>query len=146
MPRLSIGDLAKAANVSIDTVRFYEKRGVLPQPSRRPSGFREYSALDIPRLKFIRKARAVGFAIEEVAELLTVFSPVQTHTDTAQVIGRKLDVIDAKIAELQRWRIALQGVLADAELCAGTMHCVLDLLDEPAKASVPPEGRFHDHL
>ena len=145
MPRLSIGDLAKAANVSIDTVRFYEKRGLLPQPSRRPSGFREYSPLDIPRLRFIRRARALGFALEEIAELLTLFLPAQAQPAAPHVIGRKLGAIDAKIAELQRWRAALEQVLRETELRGYTMHSILDLLDDPVKGNVLPEERFHDH-
>ena len=144
MSRLSIGKLAKATNVSIDTIRFYEKRGLLPAPSRRPSGFREYSALDIQRLTFVRRARALGFTLEEIAELLCLL-PEQTIAVTARIIDRKLEVIDIKITQLQRWRAALEGVLGDAELCGHTTHSILDLLDDPLKANVPPKERFHDH-
>lgn len=108
MPRLTIGKLAKAANVSIDTIRFYEKSGLLPQPARRPSGFREYSELDLLQLKFVRRARAVGFSIEEIVELLALADEASSAAINS-VIERKLAVIDRKINDLQWWRRALRA-------------------------------------
>ena len=110
MHGLSIGKLAKATKVSIHTIRFYEKSGLLPQPTRRPSGFREYSDLDVLQLNFVREARAFGFSLEQIAELLAVGDePVNA---TARVVAqRQLKAIDQKIARLQHWRQALQQLL-----------------------------------
>ena len=69
MSGFTIGKLAKAAHVRIDTIRFYEKLGLL-SPQRRPSGFREYSEHDRERLVFIRRARALGFSLDEISRFL----------------------------------------------------------------------------
>ena len=72
MRGMSIGKLAKAAGVSVDTIRFYEKCGVLAESSRRPSGFREYSSRDLECLRFVRRARGLGFSIPQILEILTL--------------------------------------------------------------------------
>lgn len=113
MHGLSIGKLAKAAKVSIHTIRFYEKSGLLPRPTRRPSGFREYSELDVLQLKFVREARLLGFSLEEILELLALEDEANGTTIRA-IAGRKLKAIDHRIARLEQWRRALQ------ELCKPT--------------------------
>ena len=106
MHGFSIGKLAKAAKVSIYTIRFYEKCGLLPQPSRRASGFRVYSNVDIVQLQFVRQARALGFSIEEITELLALEDD-GNGTIVDRVIERKLAIVDRKIAQLEQWRQAL---------------------------------------
>lgn len=110
MHGLSIGKLAKAAKVSIHTIRFYEKSGLLPQPIRRPSGFREYSEVDVLQLKFVREARLLGFSLEEISELLALEDETSSAVVRA-VVGRKLKAIDQRIARLQQWQHAFR------ELC-----------------------------
>jgi MerR family transcriptional regulator, copper efflux regulator len=110
MHGLSIGKLAKAAKVSIHTIRFYEKSGVLPQPIRRPSGFREYSEVDVLQLQFVREARLLGFSLEEISELLALEEETSSAVVRA-VVGRNLKAIDQRIARLQQWRHAFR------ELC-----------------------------
>lgn len=110
MHGLSIGKLAKAAKVSIHTIRFYEKSGLLPQPIRRPSGFREYSEVDVLQLKFVREARLLGFSLEEISELLALEDETSSAVVRA-IVGRKLKAIDQRIARLQQWRHAFR------ELC-----------------------------
>lgn len=110
MEGFSIGQLAKAANVSIDTIRFYEKSGLLPRATRRPSGFREYSQNDVRQLRFVRRARAVGFSLEEIAELLALEGE-QDRTITARVIETKLSAIDLRMRELRQWRRALRRLM-----------------------------------
>src|SRR5688572_14076251 len=104
MHGLSIGKLAKAAKVSIHTIRFYEKSGVLPQPIRRASGFREYSEVDVVQLRFVREARLLGFSLEEISELLALEH--ETGSEVRAIVGRKLKAIDQRIARLQHWRRA----------------------------------------
>ena len=104
MSGLSIGRLAKLANVSIDTIRFYEKAGLLAPHVRRPSGFREYSPLDLRQLRFIRRGRLLGLSLEEIGELLALEGGQEP---TASLLQQKLRVIDRKIEELERWRSGL---------------------------------------
>lgn len=109
MHGLSIGELAKAASVSIYTIRFYEKSGLLPAPSRRPSGFRQYSELDVQQLQFVRQARSLGFSIDEIAELLALAAE-QSSAVISSVVERNLDSINRKIAQLTRWRDSLNEI------------------------------------
>lgn len=109
MRGLSIGKLAKAAKVSTYTIRFYEKSGLLPSPARRPSGFRQYSELDLVQLQFVRQARALGFSIDEIAGLLSL----ETEQDDLLLRGaveRQLELIDRKLAQLTGWRLALDNM------------------------------------
>jgi len=120
MPGFSIGRLAKLANVSIDTIRFYEKAGLLAPPRRRPSGFREYSTLDLKQLRFIRRGRVLGFSLEEIGELLAI----EAGQEPAMGVARqKLRVIQRKIEELERWR-----------------NCLTEFLGEPATTRLAPRS------
>ena len=105
MSGFTIGKLAKAVEVRIDTIRFYEKLGLL-SPQRRPSGFREYTQNDLDRLTLIRRARSLGFSLEEIGQLLLL----ETQTDGATLeasVDTHLRIIDLKIDELRSWRNAL---------------------------------------
>lgn len=109
MHGLSIGELAKAASVSIYTIRFYEKSGLLRRPARRPSGFRQYSELDVLQLQFVRQARSLGFSIEEIVELLALETE-QSGEVVRSVVERNLDLINRKIAQLVSWRDGLDEI------------------------------------
>src|SRR5512135_2615425 len=103
MSGLTIGELAKSAEVPIDTVRYYERNGLIPEPPRRESGYRQYPADTVRRLRFIRRAKALGFTLEEIAELLALSG----RRDVAAVkrsAQHKLDDVDRRIEELQRIR------------------------------------------
>lgn len=67
MKTFTIGQLAKQAKVNIETIRYYERRGLLPEPQRRASGYREYSTDDVIRLRFIKRAQELGFTLKEIA-------------------------------------------------------------------------------
>ncbi len=112
MRGLSIGKLAKAARVSIHTIRFYEKSGLLPRPARRPSGFRQYASADLLQLQFVRQARALGFSIEDIVGLLALETE-PSEAARSDAVQRKLELIDRKIAQLAAWRQALERMLAD---------------------------------
>lgn len=114
---MKIGDLAKRAGVGIDTVRYYEREGLLPQAQRRSSGYRMYDEDDIQRLRFIRRAKALGFTLPEVRDLLALSSRKGDDMAAMKAAARqKLVDVDAKIAELTRIRDGL-GALIDA--CPG---------------------------
>ena len=109
MRALSIGQLAKAAKVSVDTIRFYEKSGLLPPATRRPSGFREYSSLDLRQLRFILRAKRLGFSLEDIRGILDLNSD---SADVKSFVDQQLRTVERMIADLQRWRDALQAIPA----------------------------------
>lgn len=111
MSRLSIGRLARLASVSIDTIRFYEKAGLL-SPVRRPSGFREYSPLDLKQLRFIRRGRSLGLSLEDIGELLALKNG---REHAVSLLQEKLKLVDRKIDELWRWRSSLLDCLQEHE-------------------------------
>jgi MerR family transcriptional regulator, copper efflux regulator len=116
-PSLTIGTVAKRAGVPIDTIRYYEREGLLPEPLRRASGYRSYNETTINRLRFIRRAKALGFTLEEIRDLLALSA--DRHRGVKAVRQRaeqRLASIDARIAELTRVRQGLQQLI---EACPG---------------------------
>jgi DNA-binding transcriptional MerR regulator len=102
---MKIGQVASEADVTIDTVRFYERRGVLPEPTRRPSGFREYPASTVERIRMARMLQSLGFTLDEIIEMLHAHDTGTATCDSEQWrLEGALDRIDAKIAELRRTR------------------------------------------
>jgi MerR family copper efflux transcriptional regulator len=134
MHGLSIGRLAKVANVTIDTIRFYEKAGLLAPHVRRPSGFREYSVADLKRLKFIRRGRLLGFSLEELGELLTLKVGEESGSN---VIREHLRVIDRKIGELTRWRRGLLDFLETPATPEPDGHSILDCFTDELTETAP---------
>lgn len=136
MASLSIGRLASAAGVGIDTVRYYERAGLLPAPPRRASGYREYPAHSVERLRFIRRAKALGFSLAEVASLLALSDQRQHASADAvrRVAATRLADVEARIAELQRVRDGLRQLV---EACPGhgqASDCpILSALTEPTR-------------
>ena len=108
----TIGALAKAAGVGVETVRYYQRRGLLPEPPRPPGEVRRYSDEDVRRLCFIRSAQAAGFTLAEIGELLGM-SEVDDRAKARELARARVAALDDKIAELQEAREALAG-LADA--------------------------------
>src|SRR5215471_21186152 len=106
MESIGIGTLAKRAGVGIDTVRYYERSGLLAPSRRLSSGYRRYSALELARLRFIRRAQALGFTLKEVRELLSLSAQrdVARIKRTAQA---KLTDVERRMAELEKVRAGL---------------------------------------
>jgi MerR family mercuric resistance operon transcriptional regulator len=103
---LTIGRLAASAGVGVETVRFYQRRGLLETPSR-DTGIRRYGADDLRRLRFIKQAQVAGFTLEQIKELLALDS-TQDRSRARELALDRLLALDAKIAELQEARDALQ--------------------------------------
>ena len=139
MHGLSIGKLAKATKVSIHTIRFYEKSGLLPQPIRRPSGFREYSELDVLQLKFVREARLLGFSLEEISELLALEEETSSAAVRA-VARRKLKAIDQRIAHLQQWRHAFHDLCEPSSGERSTRHFLLHFFESEGAGAAANAG------
>ncbi|HWU69241.1 MAG TPA: MerR family transcriptional regulator [Stenotrophobium sp.] len=115
MPTLNIGKLASQARVPIDTIRYYERSGLLPEPQRRPSGYRVYDADAVLRLRFIRRAKQLGFTLDEIAELMALSASDDVKAVKAAAQAR-LENIETRIRELQRMRRGLKQLI---EHCPG---------------------------
>ena len=114
MTGMTIGKLAAAEGVSVETVRFYQRRGLLAKPERRGSGYREYSDADRWRLVFIRRARQFGFTLGEIAELLGP-AESQSTQEIAAAAQAKLAAIDEQIKELMQQRCRLRQLVRVCE-------------------------------
>jgi MerR family transcriptional regulator, copper efflux regulator len=132
MESVTIGQVAKRANVGVETVRFYEREGLIDQPPRRVSGYRAYPADTADRVRFIKRAKELGFALKEIKELLALrLAPGATCGQVRKRALGKIADIEEKVRSLQRMKRALEK-LADA--CDGqgaVSECpILDALDE----------------
>lgn len=108
---MTIGKLAAAGQVGVETIRYYQRRGLLDTP-RRSMGGRRYGDGDVRRLLFIRQAQTAGFTLEEIKELLDLDSG--EDRERARSLARnRIDALDARIAELQRARKALQRLVGE---------------------------------
>ena len=135
---MKIGELAQRTGVAIDTVRYYERQGLLPQPARQPSGYRQYQSDDVTRLKFVQRAKALGFTLHEIRELLELSSRREDDMGSLkQAAQQKLADVEAKLAELSRIRDGLRTLVAACPGHGAMDACpILHALDEdgPAKA------------
>ena len=111
MENLSISKLAAAAGVGIDTVRFYERAGLLKKPRRTPAGYRVYASGDATRLRFVRRAKALGFSLDEITELLRLNDGGGRRSAVRKVAERRLAEIEQKVAELSQMRNSLRHLL-----------------------------------
>ncbi len=127
MEHLTTGQLAKKAQVNVQTIRYYERRGLIHEPPRRASGYRQYSQEDLTLIRFIKRAQELGFSLREIKELLDL--RVDT-TRTCQDVKKRADVkiadIELKIETLQRMKSALVKL---AVICQGgetpTTECLI---------------------
>src|SRR3990172_7588725 len=112
MGTLTIGRLAKKAQVNIETVRYYERRGLLPEPPRRQSGYRQYSENDVSRLLFIKRAQTLGFTLKEILELLSLrVDPKTTCGDVKRRAEVKIAGMEERIRDLQKMEKALMKLV-----------------------------------
>lgn len=135
---LTIGKLAASAGVGVETVRFYQRRGLLETPTR-DAGVRRYSASDVRRLRFIRNAQAAGFTLDEIMELLALDASAD-HARARALAEQRLAGIALRIAELERARDAL-SLLARA--CSATDAGPCPILDAFDPSGTRPESPAH---
>jgi DNA-binding transcriptional MerR regulator len=113
MAGLLIGDVAQRAGVSAPTIRYYEEIGLLPAPSRSSTGYRRYAETTIEELRFIRKAQALGFSLDEIAEILKLSRAGRTPCEhVLSVAHHHLAAVDERIRQLQQFRDQLAAELA----------------------------------
>ena len=112
MQTLTIGQLARSAGVGVETIRFYEREGLLAEPDRRPSGYRQYPAEAVKRVRFIRHAKELGFSLREIQELLELrVDPTTTCAEVRQRAQEKVADVEARIAALERIKATLQQLV-----------------------------------
>ena len=129
----SIGALAKAAGVNVETIRFYQRKGLLVEPRRRHGEIRRYGATEVARVRFVKAAQRLGFSLDEIAGLLRLDDGA--HCDEARDMAeQKLKDVRAKLRDLRRMEGALRAVVADCCAARGTVTC-------PLIASLHSSGR-----
>lgn len=102
---ITIGRLAGMTGVNIETIRYYERSGLLPEPVRAANGYRHYGNSAAARLRFIRRARELGFGVDEIRTLLQLADHPEQPCDTADTLAREhLDAVESKIRDLQAIR------------------------------------------
>ena len=111
--KLKIGEVAKKANVGVETVRFYERKGLIPLPSRLQSGYRQYSEDAVRRIQFIKNAKELGFSLKEISELFALRVKSKTKCgDIKKKAEAKIADIDERIKTLQRMKDALKKLVS----------------------------------
>lgn len=104
---MTVGRLARSASVGVETIRFYEREGLLHEPARTASGYRQYPRETIARLEFIRRAKQLGFSLAEVRELLALARPRGDRAQVKAIAEHRLAEIEQRIEQLRRMRAAL---------------------------------------
>ena len=131
MKTITIGQLAKRASVGIETVRFYEREGLLEEPERRASGYREYHEDVVRRLLFIRRGKELGFSLKEIKQLLALRVDGRARCSAVEKRAEaKLSDIEEKIRQLQRIRRTLRKLTEACRNREATSDCpILDALE-----------------
>jgi len=134
MDRLTIGKVAKQANVCVETLRYYERRGLVTLPPRNDSNYRLYPQETVRRVQFIKRAQQLGFSLKEIAEILELRATPQTLcADIRTRTVAKIDTMEEKIRALQVMKRALRQLVAECPGQGETTAC-------PILASLDAEG------
>lgn len=121
---LTIGEFGALAGVGVETIRFYQRKRLLSEPTRQAGSIRRYGAADVERLRFIKSAQSVGFSLDEVGELLRLEDGAQCKQASA-LAEAKLVEIRRKLAELARMEVALSGLVKACRVDRGKVACPL---------------------
>ncbi len=129
---MKIGEIAERAGVNIQTVRYYERRGLLVPASRTRSGYRMYRRAEVSRLRFIKRAQDMGFSLEEIAELLELrVRHAAACGDVEAKAREKIRVVEARVRELERMKRSLESLVAACERREPTGECpILEALED----------------
>ena len=124
-----ISQTAQEAGVNVQTLRYYERRGLLPRPRRRSSGYREYEANDVRVVRFIKRAQELGFSLDEVEQLIRLRGVTSAERHRVRAIADgKIAEIDRKLARLKSMRRALAGLVADCHRGGGATCPIIEAL------------------
>lgn len=131
---LTIGRLARAAGVNIQTVRYYQRRGLVGQPDKPDTGYRRYPPETVDRIRFIKRAQALGFSLSEIAELLALGDG--RCQDVRRIAERQRESMTARIAQLDAMRASLDTLIAQCRQGEAPAHCpLIATLSAPADDS-----------
>ncbi|MBI2753757.1 MAG: Hg(II)-responsive transcriptional regulator [Betaproteobacteria bacterium] len=119
---LTIGRVAVAAGVNVETIRFYQRLSLLAEPARPPGGVRRYGGEFVARLRFIKRAQQLGFSLAEVQRLLVLEDP-QSCSKARSLAAEKLALVEARIADLERMRGVLKELMARCDVRRGKVAC-----------------------
>ena len=111
---LTIGRIAKLARVNVETIRYYQRRGLLAEPDKPHMGYRRYPADIVKHIRFIKRAQALGFTLEEIAELLRL-EEASSCAETRALATHKMELIDRKLTGLTAMREALAGLVQQCD-------------------------------
>ena len=127
---LTIGRLATAAGVNLETVRFYQRSGLIHEPERPSTGYRTYDSADVQRIRFIKRAQTLGFSLEEIATLLQL-DEATVCAETRQLASRKLGMVQARLDDLLRMQSALTDMIRQCDTSQADGRCpLIDALAE----------------
>ena len=148
MSATTIGNVAREAGVGVETIRFYERRGLIDQPPRPVNGgFRVYPQETIRRIRFVRQAQELGFSLREIAELLSLRAdPTTDCGDVRDRARAKLCEVNRKIGRLEKFRTALEGLIAACPGRGALRACsIMEALegDEGAEGDATDTGHRH---
>ncbi|MDZ4781267.1 MAG: heavy metal-responsive transcriptional regulator [Planctomycetia bacterium] len=140
MQTLTIGQIARETGLGVETVRFYEREGLLEKPARSPSGYRQYQPEAIARLRFIKQAQRLGFALREVKELLELkLDPLSTRSQVKDRATAKIADIDHRIDELRRMKQALVPLVQACDGKGKLQGCpILNAIENSQKRQETP--------
>ena len=135
MSFMKIGEVAKQSNVGIETIRYYEREGLLAEPERRPSGYRQYDQSVVSRLTFIRRTKELGFTLAEIKELLGLWFDSNTRCQHVRdKAEQKITDIEDKIRSLQKMKRSLKKVISECASRDKVEDCpLLEGLDNNGK-------------
>lgn len=128
---MTIGRLAKEAGVRVETIRFYERRGLLARPGRRPSGYRDYTGDALRRVQFVQRAKGLGFSLRETSDLLRLrVQPGESCASVKKQAESKLADIELRLRELRHMKAALSRLAAECTGKGPSSECpLLDALE-----------------
>jgi Hg(II)-responsive transcriptional regulator len=128
---MRIGEVAAGAGVNVQTLRYYERRGLLPEPRRRGSGYRAYDAETVRLVRFIKRAQELGFALREVADLIELKQSPRRGVEVRALAAAKVEDIERRIAHLRAMRQALAGLVQACACEEGAPTCpIIEALDD----------------
>jgi MerR family mercuric resistance operon transcriptional regulator len=128
---LRIGEVAERGGVNLQTIRYYEREGLLPEPPRLESGYRIFPESTVRRVRFIKRAQELGFSLTEIRDLLALRLDSKTSSSQVRALANaKMAEIDSKIRSLQAMKIALSRLTVQCSGCAPASECpILEAID-----------------
>lgn len=133
MDGMTIGAVAREANVNVETIRYYQRIGLLPQPARRYGRVRRYASQDLSRIRFVRAAQRLGFSLAEVRQLLKLEDGMNC-TEARRLAERRLEDVGARLVDLTRINDALKAYVVSCKTRRGNVSCpLIEALLAPAR-------------